>query len=73
LDLGQYERAIQDLDQAIRLNPLLVLAYADRALAHTLVGRDAEAEKDIDKAVALGFDRALLEKEVEREKQLRQR
>ena len=34
--LGDYQRAIQDLDEAIRLDPELALAYANRAINYTI-------------------------------------
>ena len=71
LNLGQYERAIQDFDQAIHLQPEHADAYASRALAYICLGMEAEAQQDINRAVELGFDRALLERMVEQAKQAR--
>ena len=64
-ELGQYQQAIQDFDEAIRLDPTLAPAFFSRALAYTLLGKDAEAQQDIDRAVELGFDRAVLERDIE--------
>ena len=58
--LVQLERAIQDCDEAIRLNPNLAIAYANRASDYTLLSRDDEAQQDVDRAVGLGFDRDTL-------------
>jgi len=33
----------------------------NRALAYTLLGKDMEAQKDVDRAVGLGFDRGKLD------------
>ena len=60
-ELSQYERAIEDYNEAIHLNPDYALAYGNRALVYTLLGRDAEAKQDIDQAIELGIDRTLLE------------
>lgn len=72
LNLGQYGQAIEDLDEFIRLDSHLALAYANRALAHIVLGGDAEAQQDVDRAAELGLDRALLQEMVEQAKQLRQ-
>ena len=63
--MGQNERAIEDSDRAIDLNPKRAESYVTRALAYTLLGNDEQAEHDVDRAVQLGFDRALLEGSVE--------
>ena len=55
--LGEYQRAIQDYDQAIRLEPQDALAYANRALAYTDLGKAMEAQQDVARAAQLGFDR----------------
>ena len=59
--LGQHQLAIQDYDEAIRLDPELAVAYGDRALAYTLLGKHKEAQQDVDRAVELGADSGLLE------------
>jgi tetratricopeptide (TPR) repeat protein len=48
---GEYDRAIADLDQAIRLDPKLTGAYANRGVAY-------EAKNDPDHAIA-DYDQAL--------------
>ena len=62
---------IQDYDEAIRLNPEFALAYANRALYHTLLGNDAEAQQDAERSIELGVDRALLESAIEEAKKQR--
>ena len=63
--LGRYHLAIQDYNEAIRLAPQFAESYAGRAFAYTLLSRDKEAQQDIVRAVELGFESALLEREVE--------
>jgi tetratricopeptide (TPR) repeat protein/O-antigen ligase len=65
-ELGQYETAIQDYNQAIQSNPERAEVFVGRALAHTQLGKDTEAEQDVAKAVELGFDGVLLRNAVER-------
>ena len=52
---GQFEQAIQDLDETIRLDSELAFAYANRALAYSPRGKDREAQLDVKSAVGLGF------------------
>ncbi len=49
---GEYERAIADLDEAIRLSPNYRNAYNSRAWVLLKAGRLEEAKRDADKAVA---------------------
>ena len=44
---------------------VVVLAYANRAFAYTLLGKDKEAQQDVDQAVRLGFDRSMLDGAIE--------
>ena len=62
---GQYQRAVQDYNEAIRRAPQFAKPYAGRALAYILLSRDNEAQQDVARAVELGFESALLEREVE--------
>jgi len=55
---------MQDLDSAIVLDPLFAQAYVRRAVVHTLLSEDSDAQKDIDRAVELGIDRGPLESEI---------
>ena len=56
-ELGEYQFAVSDYSRAIQVDPSYVDAYADRALAYTLLKKDKAAELDIDRAVELGVDR----------------
>ena len=62
---GQYYLAIKDYEEAIRLAPQFVDSYVGRAFAYTLLTRDQEARQDAARAVELGFDSTLLEREIE--------
>ena len=47
------------------------MAYADRAIAYTLLGEDAAAQRDIARALEMGFDQKLLKDAIERVKSQR--
>ena len=46
-NIGQYERAIQDYDEAIRLNPLDADASYNRGIAYSHLGQSEQYEGDI--------------------------
>ena len=71
LNLGQFQRAIQDFDEALRLDPQYAQAYGIRALAYTYLGEDLEAQQDAERAIELGIDRAFLESAMEEAKRNR--
>jgi lipoprotein NlpI len=50
---GQLDRAIEDFDQAIRLNPNFAEAYVKRSIAHALKGQSDRAIEDLDQAIRL--------------------
>ena len=52
--MGQYEQAIHDYDEAIRLDPTNARTYHDRGSSHRLLGNSKEAERDFQKAKELG-------------------
>ena len=60
-----FDNAIAEYDEALRLDPQDTQAYAYRALAYSRLGKDGEARQDVDRAVGLGYDRALLEGTIE--------
>ncbi len=51
--LGDHARAIEDFDQAIRLDPGLAIPYNDRGAAYRKLGDPARAIKDYDQALRL--------------------
>jgi len=50
---GQYDRAIEDYDQAIKLNPNFVLAFVDRGDAYNSKHEYDRAIQDLDQAIKL--------------------
>jgi tetratricopeptide (TPR) repeat protein len=62
---GTAEQAIQDYDEAIRLNPQDADAYYNRTLAHTFLDMDVEAEQDFNRAVKLGVPPDILKRDIE--------
>ena len=59
------------MDEAIRLNPELALAYVNRAFVYIRLNKDLEAERDMDRAIALGYDPTVLRQEIEEIKKQR--
>ncbi len=51
--------------EAIRRAPQFAEPYAGRVLVYILLSRDNEVQQDVARAVELGFESALLEREVE--------
>ena len=49
----EYDRAIQDYDQAIRLNPNYASAFNNRGLAYVNKGDNDRAIQDYDQAIKL--------------------
>lgn len=52
-NLGQYQRAVEDYDQAIRLNPQDATAYSNRGAAYRGLGQHERAIEDLDEAIRL--------------------
>ena len=57
---GRLEEAVAEFDEAIRLGPQYAQAYADLAIAKTILDLDFEANEDAYQAIMLGFDRTPL-------------
>jgi len=56
--LGQYQRAIEDYNEAIRLNPDLAEVYNDRGVAYRKLGQYQRAIEDYNEAIRLNPDLA---------------
>ena len=52
---GQYQRAIEDWDEAIRLDPQYADAYYMRGEAYYDLGQYERAIQDYDEAIRLGY------------------
>lgn len=52
-DLGQYDLALLDFDEAIRLDPKLAEAYSGRSVVYRAIGKSLEADEDTAKAEEL--------------------
>ncbi len=65
LDLGQYQLAVNDYSEAIQVYPWDAEVYAARAFCFALLGRDEDAQQDVERAVHLGFARTFLERAIE--------
>ena len=65
---GNYRSAIltDGFDAAIKLDAEFTDAYAKRGVAQALLGDEEDAQRDIDKAVALGADRETIQNELDR-------
>ena len=51
----QYDRAIEDYNEAVRLDPKFAQAFMDRGVAHYFKGEYVGAVKDYDAAIALSL------------------
>ena len=54
-----------DYDQAIRFDPELAVAFANRAIDFVILGDDPAARQDFDRAVELGIDPGPLERTIQ--------
>ena len=52
-DLGQYQRAIEDGNEAIRLDPQDAVAFNNRGIAYYNLGLNERAIDDYDEAIRL--------------------
>jgi len=57
LNTGLIEKAINDLNRSIQLDPEFGLAFANRAVAYRLIDNVEMFENDLDMAVILGVER----------------
>ena len=51
--MEEYERAVEDYDQAIRINPNYSEAYHNRGIAFHRLGHYEESERDLAKVAEL--------------------
>ena len=70
-ELGGHKDALDALNRATHIDTEYAIAYASRAVVHTRLGMDAEAEEDIAKAGELGYDVARLKQDIEDVKKAR--
>ena len=54
--LGEYEAAVKDYDEAIRLNAEDVNAYYNRSASHKALGNHEAAERDLTVAAELSSE-----------------
>jgi tetratricopeptide (TPR) repeat protein len=70
-ELGQHQMALDALKRAVHIDSDYAIAYANRAVVHTRLGMDAEAEEDVAKAEERGYDIARLKQDIEDVKKAR--
>ncbi len=58
--MKQHEKAVEDINEAIRLNPKEALAFIPRALAYTYLGKDEEARQDVERVGDMGIGSTLM-------------
>ncbi len=51
--LGEYERAIEDYDRTLSLDPAFAYAYTNRGVAYRFLGQNERAIQDFDRALQL--------------------
>jgi tetratricopeptide (TPR) repeat protein len=62
-DKGEPDHAIEDYDQAIRLNPNLATAFYGRGNAYFAKGKAGDPKMVVDPDLAIFFDRAIADYE----------
>ncbi len=63
--VGKLEESIKAFDESLRLDPNYAVAYANRGMTYAMMGEDAKADADIEKAIELGLDPDSLHEELE--------
>jgi len=54
--MKQHEKAVEDINEAIRLNPKEALAFITRAVAYIELGQPDQAKQDYDEAIRLDLE-----------------
>ena len=67
-EMGQHDKALADLNEAVRLDPESAATYSNRSLTYTRLGMDTEAEEDIKRAEDLVDDASELRDLIEETK-----
>ncbi len=60
LELAQWEDAIADFEEAMRINHSLVSPFAGQAIAYRMMGREEKAQEYVDAAIFNGMDKNIL-------------
>ena len=60
LELAQWEDAIADFEEAMRLNHSLVSPFAGQAIAYRMMGMEEKAEEYVEAAIFNGMDKNIL-------------
>ena len=55
----------KDFDEAIRFDPNYQPAHFGRTVAHVMLNMDAQAQRDVNRIIQLGFDPLLLQVAIE--------
>ena len=54
--MKQHEKAVEDINEAIRLNPKESQAFIPRAVAYIELGQPDQAKQDYDEAIRLDLE-----------------
>jgi Tfp pilus assembly protein PilF len=54
--MKQHEKAVEDINETIRLNPKEALAFITRAVGYIELGQPDQAKQDYDEAIRLDLE-----------------